>query len=101
MRRLSIALATIDEITPASRTSVRSGGRAAQAIDELVAVGRQLVHDDPDYAADVRYGRYADQMSEAARLLRSSLERADEPRAELARRSLRTACDSCHSRFNP
>jgi hypothetical protein len=101
MQRASIANATIDEFVPASRTSRRSPDRIARAIDELVAIGRQLAHDDADYSADVHYVRYADEMSKAAQLLRISLERADEPQADLALRSLRAACASCHSRFNP
>lgn len=101
MQRLSRATAVIEDIASASTKPIRSGSRVAEAIDELIAVSRQLAHDDPDYSSDVHYVRYADDLFAAARLLRSSLDRAAGPRADTARRSVRAACASCHGRFNP
>jgi len=101
MQRLSKATAVIEDIASAPTKPIRSGSRVAEAIDELIAVSRQLAHDDPDYSSDVHYVRYADDLFAAARLLRSSLDRAAGPRADMALRSVRAACASCHGRFNP
>lgn len=101
MQRLSRATAVIEDIVSAPSKPIRSGSRAAEAIDELMAVSRELAHDDPDYSSDVHYVRYAYELSAAARLLRSSLDRAEGPQAGMALRSVRAACASCHGKFNP
>jgi len=101
MKRLSRATAVMEDLVSAPGKPVLAGSRTAEALEELLAVSRQLAHDDPDYSSDVHYVRYADELSAAARLLRSSLDRAEGPQAAMALRAVRAACASCHGKFNP
>lgn len=99
MKRLQQAEESLAGLLSDPKTFQAGAGKADQAADLFVMMGKTLFHSDPDYSGEDDYLKFAEDMANNGKVIKVLAKKSDYEGASSAFAKVKKSCDGCHEGY--